>query len=216
MEHEIEKLKKAYLSTKPPVDLEFYGFENVMERMKDKKSMFEYYRFAGIMAVVFLVLSGFAGITFASKPNSPLYPIKVAAQNAISKVAVSAPKEVKNAVQQFVELKKITPTPSPILPTPTRGVTPSHEVEKDDTANEKMPTPTIKLNIFRTNREVEGVSTSKAQEQESQNTSNNKNTADNKTNTPSNEKNQEDGDSQNQRGGSSEHSSSNSNNHKNN
>ncbi len=140
MEHEIEKLKQAYLATKPPMELEFYGYEDVIDRLKNRRNPLHLYRFVGMVIVILIALSGFAGITLASKPTSTLYPLRVAAQNAIANITHTSPKNIEETIDNIISPKKITPPVAPVIiqsaPTPTS--TPSPAVKKSiRTENER-------------------------------------------------------------------------------
>lgn len=131
MEKEIEKLKKIYLQTQAPMELSENGFEDVIERI-EKSSKRLYFPSIFVVVACFVIVFGFAGLIYASKPDSILYPVRKAAQNAISKVAQSKPYNVRQSVEKFIEPKKITPT---IKPTQAVTVTPTpeeNEVEKKE------------------------------------------------------------------------------------
>lgn len=168
MEQEIEKLKKAYLEVEAPVELDFYGFEDVLDRINNKrKNSFYIYRYAGLTLVVLVMLSGVAGITFASKPNSALYPLKIAAQKAIADVTHTSPKHVEDTIDNFISPKKVTPTVAPIIiqSAPTPSVTPKVsetkrvETEKED--EERTQLTGQQKQEERNEGEVKDVSTTK-------------------------------------------------------
>ena len=148
MEQEIEKLKRAYLEVEAPVELDFYGFEDVLDRINNKrKNSFYIYRYAGLTLVVLVMLSGVAGITFASKPNSALYPLKIAAQKAIADVTHTSPKYVEDTIDNFISPKKVTPTVAPVIiqSAPTPSATPKvSERERMETEEDEARTqPTV-------------------------------------------------------------------------
>lgn len=199
METEIEKLKKIYLRTEAPVDLEFYGFEDVLSRIQGtSRNAFYIYRYVGVAVLALVVLSGFVGITFASKPNSTLYPLKIAAQKAIADIAHTTPKNVENTINNFIEPQRITPTNAPLLlqsaptPTPTPVQKRKLESQEKETQEENTEveleqnsnTPTIK-------QDVKGISITKTPEvkqnsqQQEQSHSESENRSSNRDNTNS-------------------------------
>lgn len=174
MEHEIEKLKQAYLATKPPTELEFYGYEDVMDRIKNKRNSLPIYRFVGMVIVIFIAISGFAGVTLASKPNSTLYPLRVAAQNAIANITHTSPKNIEETIDNIISPKKVTPTIAPVIiqsaPTPTSIPTPiekknirnERENEKSDESHDEQKREQKEEEVH--TEEVKGVSTTKEPE----------------------------------------------------
>lgn len=139
MEKEIEKLKQTYLMTQAPVELEFYGFEDVMDMVKNERNNPVYfYRLLGMTLAILALFGGFAGVTLASKPNSTLYPLKVAAQKAIANVTHTSPKHVEDTIDNILSPKKMNPTVAPVIiqsaptPSPTGVVKKKIETENEN------------------------------------------------------------------------------------
>jgi len=145
MEKEIEKLKKIYLQTQSPNELSEGGFEDVIARI-EKSNKRLYFPSIFVVVVGFVLVLSFAGLIYASKPNSILYPVRSVAQNAISKVAQSTPYNIRKSVDQFIEPKKITPTPKPTVSVPVKKTNPQNltptpkenDVEKKDKDKEEV------------------------------------------------------------------------------
>ncbi len=173
MEHEIEKLKQAYLGTQAPVELEFYGFEDVLDRIYNKKkNNFYIYRYIGLTLIVLVMLSGIAGITFASKPDSTLYPLKIAAQKAIANVTHTSPKHVEDTIDNILSPIKMTPTVAPVIiqsaptPSPTAVVKKKIETENEN-EDRKIETKSNRQGQsteIERKEEVKGVNTTKEPE----------------------------------------------------
>lgn len=161
MENEIEKLKKTYLDTKAPADMELYGFDDVKERLlrKDIPS-YKTYRILGFAAFVSIFLIGFTSATFASKPNSTLYSLKIAAQKAITDMSHATPKKVENALEHFIMPQTVTPTVTPTIPTTTPTPTVS-QIKRIESGNHEQSDKKEDGESTNSNREkeVEGVST---------------------------------------------------------
>lgn len=212
MEKEIEKLKQTYLKTEVPVELEFYGFEDVMDKIKNPVSSFPLYRLVGMIVIILIVLSGFAGVTLASKPNSTLYPLKVAAQNAIADVTHTSPKHVEDAIDNFISPKRVTPTLAPVIikpvQTPTSTPTPSIsekkriKVEMDD--EERPEINNQQKQEDNHDQEVKGVNTTKEPEKK-ENTLNSSSQQQNENRSGEHKQDQSSNTSSNSHNNSSEH-----------
>lgn len=175
MEKEIDKLKKEYLNMPVPQFFADKGFDDVMERIGGDYGQKRFYfsRYAMIAVAVILVsLIGFTGITFASKPNTSLYPIKIAAQKAIANTLHITPEKVESSINKILDIK---PSSAPL---PTNNVLPSlkpklpvksniKELEEKEIKEEDIKTEENmrgQLNIERSNNEdVKGVSTIQVQ-----------------------------------------------------
>lgn len=181
MENEIEKLKKEYLNTPVPQFFADKGFDNVIERIGGDYGQKRFYfsRYAMIAVVVIVVsLIGFTGVTFASKPNTSLYPIKIAAQKAIANTLHVTPEKVESSINKILDIKSST------VPFPTIIVLPSikpklpvksntkereeKEIKEEDIKTEENTRG--QLNIQRSDSEdVRGASTIQVQIQVPQN-----------------------------------------------
>jgi hypothetical protein len=198
MDKEIEKLKKIYLETEAPLELLQGGFEDVMRKIEGSKKPFYFSRVFISAVFVIVLISGFSGLTFASKPNTILYPVKVTTQNVISSISHTNPQEVKQTVQQFIELKKATPTPTSAIPTPTKGVLENNTLSNDISEENEKSSSQNKIDQ-KNGQEIKGVSVTIQNENEIQNEEDNK--------ASNNSQNNEHNNSQNGTGGKSDNSS---------
>lgn len=210
MENEIEKLKQIYLKTEVPVELEFYGFEDVLERIQGKSpNRFYLYRFVGFAILILILIGGFVGMTYASKPNSTLYAIKIAAQRAIADISHATPKKVEDSINNFIDSKPMVPTRDPQLPqsTPTPTSTPkaNKELQKEEIKDQEDFEDT---NADKSHEDVKGIGTSNVQGEVRQNNQQQEQVHNNSEGRSSNASNQENGSSQSH---SDENSSSSSN-----
>lgn len=146
MKEEINRLKKEYENTKPPVYLNTFGVSDLWERVDFEKHSYRFHfsKFMVIGVLVFIVLTGFLGIASAkSAPGTSLYPVKKLTQEAVKAISEIKPFDHPKPL-------RVSPTPS-IAPTVT-----SHHEKTDEEQNQKSDTQKMKDG----EKEVKGINTS--------------------------------------------------------
>lgn len=179
METEINKLKELYLTTRTPEYLDANGVKDLMERIQTVKtgSHFYFSKYAVVISVILIVLMGVLGIAIAeAKPASTFYSVRQFAQ----KVAIAAenltPHSVGNSVKTILQHTQVPTTTPTLTPSPTstpgqklekheeRSKNTQHEIQQEDkNGNIILPTQTITPH----HEDVQGVSTSKSEDNNS-------------------------------------------------
>lgn len=163
MEKEIEKLKQKYLNTPIPKSLDEKGFSDVLFRILQtnaKPHQFYYSQLVGVIILVILLFTGFVGFAQASKPGTPLYPVKKLTAEVLSKVTGKTPENVEKEINTFLDIKNPTITPTPKTQNlPKETISPQDIKKKPGKKiNGDEKKQNIQSKIDDSNEAVEGVS----------------------------------------------------------
>ena len=107
IEDQLEKLRKEYLKTGPPIYLEHHGWQDLSAKLENRKTVdlrLLFGRGLAFTSIVILLFASIVGTAQAAKPGDFLYPIKLLLDEVVAKVVGKQEIKIERRGQEIIDL----------------------------------------------------------------------------------------------------------------